>query len=228
MSDATWSAVDDYLEGLLTPPEPGLSNALQAATEAGLPAIQVTALQGKMLHLLVHITGAKRVLEVGTLGGYSAIWLARALPDGGEVVTLEIDPVHARVAAENFVAAGVADRVRLILGPALESLPTLEQEASDPFDLAFIDADKVSNSSYVEWAINSAGQGPSSSSTTSYAPAPSPTPRAPMMRSSAHVRCWSSWRNIRALKRRRSRRSVARATTASLSRLSASRPYAAS
>lgn len=153
MSDATWSAVDDYLEGLLTPPEPGLSNALQAATEAGLPAIQVTALQGKMLHLLVHITGAKRVLEVGTLGGYSAIWLARALPDGGEVVTLEIDPVHARVAAENFVAAGVADRVRLILGPALESLPTLEQEASDPFDLAFIDADKVSNSSYVEWAI---------------------------------------------------------------------------
>lgn len=153
MSDATWSAVDDYLEGLLTPPEPGLSNALQAATDAGLPSIQVTALQGKMLHLLVHITGAKRVLEVGTLGGYSAIWLARALPDGGEVVTLEIDPVHARVAAENFVAAGVADRVRLILGPALESLPTLEQEASDPFDLAFIDADKVSNSSYVEWAI---------------------------------------------------------------------------
>lgn len=153
MSEPTWAAVDDYLEPLLAPPDPGLANALQAAAAAGLPSIQVPALQGKLLHLLVHITGAKRVLEVGTLGGYSTIWLAGALPPGGEVVTLEIDSEHARVATDNFAAAGVADRVRLLLGPALESLPRLAQEAGQPFDLAFIDADKVNNPAYVEWAI---------------------------------------------------------------------------
>jgi predicted O-methyltransferase YrrM len=153
VSESTWSAVDDYLEPLLTPPDSGLSHALQAAADAGLPAIQVPALQGKLLQLLVHISGAKRVLEVGTLGGYSTIWLARGLPDGGEVVTLEIDAEHARVATDNFAAAGVGGRVRLLLGPALESLPALAQEAGDPFDLAFIDADKGNNPSYVEWAI---------------------------------------------------------------------------
>jgi predicted O-methyltransferase YrrM len=153
VSDSTWSAVDDYLEGLLTPPDSGLDHALQAAADAGLPAIQVPALQGKLLHLLVHITSAKRVLEVGTLGGYSTIWLARALPEGGEVVTLEIDAEHARVATANFAAAGVGERVRLLLGPAMDSLPALAQESGDPFDLAFIDADKVNNPSYVDWAI---------------------------------------------------------------------------
>jgi predicted O-methyltransferase YrrM len=153
VSDSTWSAVDDYLEGLLTPPDSGLDHALQAAADAGLPAIQVPALQGKLLHLLVHITSAKRVLEVGTLGGYSTIWLARALPEGGEVVTLEIDAEHARVATANLAAAGVGERVRLLLGPAMDSLPALAQESGDPFDLAFIDADKVNNPSYVDWAI---------------------------------------------------------------------------
>lgn len=153
MSDAAWSAVDDYLGPLLAPSDDGLAHALTAADEAGLPAIQVTALQGKLLHLLVRITGAKRVLEIGTLGGYSGIWLARALPPGGEVVTLEIDPEHVRVAVDNFTAAGVDDSVRLVRGPALDTLPTLEQESGDPFDLAFIDADKVNNPAYVDWAV---------------------------------------------------------------------------
>jgi len=153
MSDPTWSAVDDYLEGLLTPPDDGLSRALEAAVAAGLPAIQVPALQGKLLQLLVQISGARRVLEVGTLGGYSTIWLARGLPADGQIVTLEIDAEHARVAAANFAAAGVDDRVRIVVGAALDSLPKLADEAGDPFDLAFIDADKVNNASYVEWAI---------------------------------------------------------------------------
>jgi predicted O-methyltransferase YrrM len=149
----SWAEVDGYLEGLLTPPDAGLTNALRTAGEAGLPAIQVPALQGKFLQLLVQVAGARRVLEVGTLAGYSTIWLARGLPDDGEVVTLEVDPAHARVATDNFAVAGVADRVRLIIGPALESLPSLETEGGDPFDLVFIDADKVNNASYVEWAI---------------------------------------------------------------------------
>jgi predicted O-methyltransferase YrrM len=153
MNESRWADVDAYLEGLLTPPDEGLAHSLRAATEAGLPPIQVPALQGKLLHLLVHISGSRRVLEVGTLAGYSTIWLARALPADGEVVTLEVDPEHARVARDNFVAAGVGDRVRLILGPALDTLPTLTAESGDPFDLVFIDADKVNNASYVEWAI---------------------------------------------------------------------------
>jgi predicted O-methyltransferase YrrM len=153
MSDPAWSAVDDYLEGLLIPPDPGLSHALDATAEAGLPPIQVPALQGKLLHLLVRLTGARRVLEVGTLAGYSTIWLARALPDGGEVVTLEVDAEHARVATDNVAAAGVEDRVHVVLGPALETLPRLAAESGAPFDLVFIDADKVNNASYVTWAI---------------------------------------------------------------------------
>jgi len=154
MSDPIWSAVDDYLEALLTPPDEGLSHALEAATDAGLPAIQVPALQGKLLHLLVQMSGARRVLEVGTLGGYSTIWLARGLPSDGEVVTLEVDADHARVAGANFAAAGVDDRVRLVVGAALDTLPTLADESSAPFDLVFIDADKVNNASYVEWATH--------------------------------------------------------------------------
>ena len=160
MSDPTWAAVDDYLESLLTPPDLGLSHALDAAADAGLPAIQVPALQGKLLQLLVQISGARRVLEVGTLAGYSTIWLARGLPANGEVVTLEVDPGHARVAAENFAAADVDDRVRLVVGAALDTLPKLAEEAGDPFDFVFIDADKVNNSAYVEWAIRLGRPGP--------------------------------------------------------------------
>src|ERR1044072_1143610 len=145
MSDPTWSAVDDYLEPLLTPSDLGLVHALDAAADAGLPAIQVPALQGKLLQLLVQISGARRVLEAGTRAGYSTIWLARGLPPDGDVVTLELDAEHARVAAENFAVAGVDDRIRLILGAALDSLPQLAEESGDPFDLVFIDADKVNN-----------------------------------------------------------------------------------
>jgi len=153
MSDQTWTAVDGYLEGLLTPADDGLVNALTSAADAGLPAIQVPALQGKLLQLLVQISGARRVLEVGTLAGYSTIWLARGLPAGGQIVTLEVDTEHARVARANFANAGVDDRIRLVVGAALDSLPKLGDEGGDPFDLVFIDADKVNNAAYVEWAI---------------------------------------------------------------------------
>ena len=153
MSEPTWSDVDVYLERLLTPTDSALAHALKSAKDAGLPPIQVPALQGKTLQLLVRISGARRVLEVGTLAGYSTIWLARGLPEGGEVVTLEVDPEHARVATDNFVAAKVEDRVRLIVGPALETLPGLAAENGAAFDLVFIDADKVNNAAYVDWAI---------------------------------------------------------------------------
>ncbi len=126
---------------------------LAANAAAGLPAIDVSPVQGKFLSLLVRIAGARRVLEVGTLGGYSTVWLARGLPEGGRVVTLELEAHHARVARANFAAAGVADRVDLREGPALASLERLAAEGAGPFDLIFIDADKPNNPAYLDWAI---------------------------------------------------------------------------
>src|SRR5262245_47111740 len=125
MTQELWDAVDDYFEGLLAPADPALAEALRASDAAGLPAIQVTASQGKLLHLLARTVGARSVLEVGALGGYSTIWLARALPPGGRLVTLEVDPTHAAVARENAARAGLADVVDVRVGPALESLPKL-------------------------------------------------------------------------------------------------------
>ncbi|HEU0132053.1 MAG TPA: O-methyltransferase [Mycobacteriales bacterium] len=142
-----FAAVDAFLAGLLVRDDPG-APALAASEAAGLPPISVSAVQGKLLHLLVRATGARRVLEVGTLGGYSAVWLASALPDGGELVTLERDPRHAAVATESLAAAGLADRARVVVGPALDSLPGL----AGPFDLVFIDADKTGNAAYLDWA----------------------------------------------------------------------------
>jgi predicted O-methyltransferase YrrM len=153
MSDKTWSAVDAYFEGELNAADPALDAAVQASDVAGLPSIQVSAAQGKLLQLLALAQGAKRILEVGTLGGYSALWLARALLAEGRLVTLELDPHHAEVARRNFVHAGVAERIELHVGPALNTLARLRAQRIAPFDLVFIDADKPNNLSYVQAAL---------------------------------------------------------------------------
>ena len=149
MTDAIWLAVDRYIEDRLVGEDEALSAAIRDSAAAGLPAISVSAAHGKLLHLIAMSIGAKRVLEVGTLGGYSAIWMARALPEGGELVSLEIDPRNADVARANIARAGLAERVTVRVGPAIETLPTL----SGPFDLAFIDADKESNADYFDHAV---------------------------------------------------------------------------
>lgn len=149
----TWAAVDQYFADALLRPDADLDAAAQAAADAGLPSIAVAANQGKLIHLLVKLMGAKRVLEVGTLGGYSTIWLAKALPADGEIVTLELEPRHAQTATASFRAAGLADRIRLIEGPAAESLRDLHAENPAPFDFIFIDADKPSNPTYFDWAL---------------------------------------------------------------------------
>ncbi|MFV9431103.1 O-methyltransferase [Rhodococcus aetherivorans] len=146
-----WSATDNYLTDVLIGDDPALSSALEANAAAELPPIDVSAPQGKFLHLLARIRGARRVLEIGTLGGYSTIWLARAVGESGRVVTLEYEPRHAEVARANLDRAGVGDRVDIRVGPALDSLPGLVDE--DPFDLVFIDADKENNSNYVRAAL---------------------------------------------------------------------------
>jgi len=153
MNQDQWTAVDRYITDLLVPADPVLEAALQASTAAGLPAINVAPNQGKLLHLLARIHGARTILEIGTLGGYSTIWLARALPAGGRLVTLELDPKHAEVARANFVGAGLADLIELRLGRALDTLPGLAAEKRGPFDLIFIDADKVSIPEYFTWAL---------------------------------------------------------------------------
>ena len=153
MSRKSWSAVDDYIVGSLFEPDAALDAALAANRREGLPAIDVSAAQGKLLHLLARMSGAKKVLEIGTLGGYSTIWLARAVPADGKVVTLEIDPHHAAVARSNIGRAGLGDRVEQLVGPALASLSALHAEGAGPFDFVFIDADKPNNPNYLEWAM---------------------------------------------------------------------------
>ena len=148
-----WTTVDEYLTDLLAPSDDVLQTALRASENAGLPPIQVTATQGKLLHLLARMMGARRILEIGTLGGYSTIWLGRALPPGGRLVTLESEPIHARVARSNIARAGLDAAVELRLGPALETLPLLAAENPDPFDLIFIDADKANTAPYFEWSL---------------------------------------------------------------------------
>lgn len=153
MNPETWSAVDRYLTDLLGPADSVLDAALAASAAAGLPAINVTPSQGKLLHLLARIQKAQNILEIGTLGGYSTIWLARALPTGGRLITLEYDPRHAEVARANIVRAGLADIVELRVGRALDTLPQLAAENRGPFDLIFIDADKPSTADYFGWAL---------------------------------------------------------------------------
>ena len=148
-----WTAVDQYFGALLAPSDEHLDAALEANRKAGLPAIDVSPLQGKFLHVLVQMTRAKRVLEIGLLGGYSTIWMARALPRGGRIVSLEFSPKHADVARANLRRAGLLRRVDVRVGPALESLPVLAKEGGGKFDLIFIDADKGNNPRYLEWAL---------------------------------------------------------------------------
>ena len=156
MSEA-WREVDRYLAGKLLGEDAALDAALRANAEAGLPAIDVSPVQGKLLHLLARAAGARRILEIGTLGGYSTIWLARAVPEDGKVVTLEIEPHHAAVARANLDRAGLGKRVEIRVGPALDSLSALQGE--DRFDFVFIDADKENNASYVRAAIGLARAG---------------------------------------------------------------------
>jgi len=159
MTLEVWTAVDKYIADLLVPSDPALEAALQAASAAGLPPIQVSSVQGKLLHLLARACGARQVLEIGTLGGYSTIWLARALPAGGRVVTLEADPKHAEVSRSNFARAGLSNMIELRLGPALETLPKLASEGRGTFDLIFIDANKSQMAEYFDWALKLARAG---------------------------------------------------------------------
>jgi predicted O-methyltransferase YrrM len=154
-----WAAVDRYLEAVLLGPDPVLEAALAASAAAGLPAIQVSPLQGRLLTILAQAQGARAILEVGTLGGYSTICLARALPADGRLVTLEVEAAHAAVARANVAHAGLADRVEVRVGPAAESLRALDAEHRGPFDFVFIDADKVGYPEYFSWALRLARRG---------------------------------------------------------------------
>jgi predicted O-methyltransferase YrrM len=154
-----WSAVDSYIADLFLAPDTALEAALASSAAAGLPAISVSPTQGKLLHLLASVQGARRILEIGTLGGYSTIWLARALPPGGRLISLEIDPRHAEVAQTNLDRAGLSSAVEIRLGPALDTLPKLVTEGRRPFDLIFIDADKPGYADYLKWSLKLARPG---------------------------------------------------------------------
>jgi predicted O-methyltransferase YrrM len=153
MAEETWTAVDEYVTGLLAPPDEALEAALRAADAAGLPQIQVSPPQGKLLYLLAKSIGAKAILEFGTLAGYSTIWLARALPADGRLISLEAEQRYAEVAAASIAAAGLGEIVEVRVGAALEQLPQLEADGVGPFDLTFIDADKVHTPDYFAWAL---------------------------------------------------------------------------
>jgi len=159
MGNEIWNEVDRYFTERLGLEDDALAAAQRDSQAAGLPPISVSAPQGKLLQLLALAIGARNVLEIGTLGGYSAIWLARALPEGGRLVSLELEARHAEVATRNLERAGVSSKVRVRVGPAIETLPALEREGAGPFDLVFIDADKPSNPQYVEWAVRLARPG---------------------------------------------------------------------
>jgi predicted O-methyltransferase YrrM len=153
MSQDLWTAVDNYINEHLLPPDPALDAAQAASDAANLPPIAITANQGKLLELIARIHKAQRILELGTLGGYSTIWLARALPDDGRLVTLERDPGYAEVARMNIAGAGLAGKVEIRVAPALQTLPDLHAEGAGPFDIIFIDADKQNYPGYLEWSL---------------------------------------------------------------------------
>jgi len=154
-----WTAVDHYVADLLISPDPVLEAALQTCTEAGLPPISVAPNQGKLLQLLVKMQGARNILEIGTLGGYSTIWLARALPADGHLVTLEAEPLHARIARKNIARAGLEKKVEIRSGQALDILKQLVAEKHGPFDFIFIDADKESYADYFSWSLKLSRRG---------------------------------------------------------------------
>jgi len=152
-SPSLWTAIDRYFGGLFAPHDAQLEATRKANRAGRLPAIDVSPLQGKFLHILMKITGSKRVLVIGLLGGYSTVWMARALPRGGRIVSLEFEPRHAEIARANLRRAGVLRRVEIRVGPALKSLPKLKAEGASPFDFIFIDADKENNPQYLAWAL---------------------------------------------------------------------------
>jgi predicted O-methyltransferase YrrM len=158
MNDS-WAAVDEYAGRLLAPQDEGLQGALDAAEEAGLPEIQVSPLQGKLLQLLVRSIGARRVLEFGTLGGYSTIWLAGGMADGGRLISLESSDEYAAVARGSIDRAGLGEAVEIRVGPALETLVTMDDEGVEPFDFVFIDADKVNSPNYLAWSLDHTSPG---------------------------------------------------------------------
>jgi predicted O-methyltransferase YrrM len=159
VSQEQWAAVDRYVTDVLFPADPALEGALADSAAAGLPGINVTPAQGKLLHLLARAQGARNILEIGTLGAYSTIWFGRAVGPGGRVITLEVDPKHAQVARANLTRAGLDKVVELRLGLAIETLPKLEAEGRGPFDLIFIDADKASIPDYFRWSLKLARPG---------------------------------------------------------------------
>ncbi len=159
MTKDVWEAVDKYFEEMLIPHDSSLDDALAAASAENLPAIQVSSVQGKLLHLLARIMSARNILEIGTLGGYSTIWMARALPEGGRIITLEADPKHVEVAQKNFARAGVENKVELRLGKALDTLPKVAADGRGPFDMFFIDANKSNMPEYFEWSLKLARKG---------------------------------------------------------------------
>jgi predicted O-methyltransferase YrrM len=159
MTQELWNQVDDYINQMLAPGDSALQNAIEKSNEAGLPQIQVSPSHGKLLHVLARTIGARRILEIGTLGGYSTIWLARALPPNGKLITLEASLKHAEVARGNIADAVVDEKVELRLGPALETLPQLAAEKPEPFDFIFIDADKKSMPQYFDWALKLSRKG---------------------------------------------------------------------
>jgi caffeoyl-CoA O-methyltransferase len=145
--------VDRYIAGLFAPEDDALAGVERSIERAGMPQISVSPTEGKLLHVLARLCGAQRILEIGTLAGYSTIWMARALPPGGRLVSIEVDPKHADIARENVARAGVADRVSIRVGRALDVLPELERESAGPFDMTFIDADKPPYLEYFQWAL---------------------------------------------------------------------------
>jgi len=148
-----WIATEEFLSRVVVHPDPALDQAIRSAAEAGMPAIEVAPNAGKLLMLLVQLSGARRILEIGTLAGYSTIWMGRGLPANGTLVTCEFLPKHAEVAWANIDFAGLGQKVEIRLGPALETLAALEEEGREPFDFIFIDADKENNSRYLDWAV---------------------------------------------------------------------------
>jgi predicted O-methyltransferase YrrM len=159
MPNDQWSTVDDYITDVLVKPDAALNRALETSDAAGLPAIAVAPGYGKLLHILARLVNARAILEIGTLGGYSSIWMARALQAGGRLITLEFDPKHAELARANIARAGLDRMVDVRVGPALDALPKLANEGIPPFDLIFIDADKPNTAEYFRWALRLARVG---------------------------------------------------------------------
>ena len=157
--DPNWEAIDSFIAEHFLEADPALEAALAASDAAGLPPIQVHPLQGKLLTMLAAALGARNILEVGTLGGYSTIWLARGLTGGGRVITLDMNPEYAEIARKNFATAGLADRIEVRVAPALDTLAALDAEGAGPFDLVFIDADKPNTPHYFDWAVKLAREG---------------------------------------------------------------------